>query len=163
MSLLSFRFLLNLTLPEHILAYVLASASNSLLLLPLSQFAAKAGQHIDVFPAIALHQLLLGVLIILLAISGMFGRTWRWQYPVTGILFAGYVASRMSTRFLTGLESINSVASQGISIAGDVPTLYLYGLAAAGTFTGMILSMRRAYGKLASARGSGPDLSQDAV
>ncbi len=105
----------------------------------------------DVILPIVAHQSLIGVLVVLLSISGGL-RTWRWQYKMVGILFAGYVGFRIATRFVAGLELINSIASQGVDVAGTLPMLYFYGLAAAAAYTGMILAMRRAYGKLASRR-----------
>lgn len=151
---MSNRISASLVWREHFLAYVLASACDIILLIPLSQLASRSGQQIDIVLSIGLHQLLIVVLLILLSLSGAFPRTWRWQYVLTAFLFAGYVAVRMSARFLAGLELIDSISGQGMSLTGALPMLYFSGLSAAAAYTGMVLSLRRAYGRLVSARSS---------
>lgn len=160
---MSFSDVARLTIREHLGAYAAASMADILLLIPISQFAERAGLGINLIPAVGLHQLLVGVLVLLLMISGSIAKTWRWQYVATGFLFAGYVAFRLSNRFLDGLEVINTLAAQGVSVTGMVPSLYSYGLGAAAMFTGMVLAMRRAYGRLLSARTTGVGLSDDSI
>lgn len=145
---------------EHFLAYALATACDLILLVPQSQLSARAGQQLDIVLPIVLHQSLIGVLVVLLSLSGGL-KTWRWQYKAVGILFASYVGFRIATRFVAGLELINSIASQGADVTGMLPMLYFYGLGAAAVYTGMILTMRRAYGKLASTRSWPQNLQQD--
>ena len=99
-----------------------------------------------------MHELLVGVLVLLLLFTGTVRRRWRWQYAVSGILFSVYVGIRMASRFLTGLESIRLLQSQNITTSSDFLMLYLYGLGAAASYFGMILALRRTYGKLLSAR-----------
>ena len=138
---------------EHLLAYALASACDLILLVPQSQLAMRAGQQLEVALPIILHQLIIGMLVVLLSISGAL-RTRRWQYTTVGILFAAYVGFRMATRFVASLELISLLAGQGVPDNGAVPSLYFYGLAAAAAYTGMILTLRRSYGKLTFSRNS---------
>jgi hypothetical protein len=139
-------------LREHIAAYLLASLTNILLLLPVSQLGAKAGHPVDLPMAVALHQLLVAVLVFLLTVSGMIRRGWRWQYAASGMLFSAYVGYRMASRFLAGLESISFLQSQNVSTSNELLMLYWYGLAAAASYFGTILAVRRAYGKITAAR-----------
>ena len=111
----------------------------------------RAGQQLEVALPIILHQSIIAVLVVLLSISGAL-RTRRWQYTTVGILFAAYVGFRMATRFVAGLELIDLIAGQGVPDNGAVPSLYFYGLAAAAAYTGMILTLRRSYGRLITTR-----------
>jgi hypothetical protein len=152
---LSFIVVARLTLREHLATYATASLANILLVIPVSQFSDRAGLSTNLILTVGLHQLLIGVLVFFLIVSGSIPKTWRWQYIATGLLVAGYVAVRLSNRFFAGLEIINSLALQGASVTGMIPTLYSYGLGAAGMFTGMVLAMRKAYGRIVSARSIG--------
>ena len=145
---MSFKTLAAVAAKEQILAYVLASISNIVLLIPQWQLAARAGITVEIPVSVALYQVLIGVLLVLLAISGTIRKRWKWQYGMIGLLTAGYVGYRLSTKFVAGLEAVSRIASSGASVAGDVPTLYSYGLGAALAYTGMILVMRRSYNKL---------------
>lgn len=160
---MSFADVARLTLREHLATYASASLANVLVLIPVSQFADRAGLSTNLILTVGLHQLLLGVLVVLLMISGSIPKTWRWQYVATGFLVAGYVAFRLSNRFLEGLEIINTLAVRGVSVAGMVPSLYSYGLGAAAMFTGMVLAMRSAYGRILSARSTGLGLIDDSI
>lgn len=160
---MSYTDIARLTLREHLAIYVTASLANILLLIPISQFADRAGTGANLVLTVGLHQLLLGVLVALLMVSGSIPKTWRWQYVATGFLVGGYVAFRLSDRFLDGLEIINTLAGRGVSIGGMVPSLYSYGLGAAAMFTGMVLAMRSAYGRILSARSTGLGLAEDSI
>ncbi len=121
-----------------------------MLLIPQWQLAVRAGLTVDVPVTVVLYQFLIGVLLVLFTISGTIRKGWRWEYVTTGLLIAGYVGYRLSTRFVAGLDAISRLATSGVSVVGYVPTLYSYGLGAALAYTGMILVMRRAYNKLAT-------------
>ena len=158
---MSFAEVARLTLREHLATYAAASLANILLVIPVSQFADRAGLSTSLTLTVGLHQLLVGVLVVLLMVSGSIPKTWRWQYVATGFLFAGYVGFRLSNRFLLGLEVINALALGGVSVAGMIPTLYSYGLGAGAMFTGMVLAMRRAYGRILSTRSTVLRLADD--
>lgn len=68
------------------------------------------------------------------------------------MLFSVYVGYRMASRFLAGLESISFLQSQNVSTSNELLMLYWYGLAAAASYFGTILAVRRAYGKITAAR-----------
>src|SRR3972149_3558980 len=95
---LSFAEVARLTLREHLATYAAASLANILLVIPVSRFADRAGLSTNLTLTVGLHQLLVGVLVVLLLVSGSIPKTWRWQYVATGFLFAGYVGFRLSNR-----------------------------------------------------------------
>ncbi len=117
----------------------------------MSQLGERAGRPVDFLIGLALHQVLVAVLVILLLLTTVV-RRWRWQYAVSGMTFSIYVGFGMASRFVAGLETIRVLQSQNLSSSNDVLMLYWYGLAAAASYFGMILALRKANGKLVSAR-----------
>ncbi len=86
------------------------------------------------------------------AYSGVARKGWRWQYVTTSTLFSGYVGYRLGTRFIVALELVGPLETKGVVVSEYLGFFYLLALGSAVSYVIMILVLRRAYGKLASAR-----------
>ncbi len=141
-----------LTAKEHTAAFILATIADIQLLVVLSQLAARAGLQFDLVRRVGVHELLLTILIFGVTSSAIATRGWRWQYVASSLLFSGYVGYRMATRFISALELVGPLQSRGIGVSEYLGFFYALALASAISYVLMILVLRRAYGKLVSAR-----------
>ncbi len=146
-----------MTAREHIAAYVLASVADILLLTVLSQLGSRAGVRVDLVRLVALHELVLAILMVGVVYSGVVRSGWRcWQYVTTSILFSGYVGYRMATRFIAALELVGPLETKGVVASEYLSFFYSLSLGSTVCYMLMILVLRKAYGRLATARISVP-------
>ncbi len=101
---------------------------------------------------VGVHELLLTILIFGVTSAGTARRGWRWRYVAFSLLFSGYVGYNMATRFISALELVAPLQSKGIGVSDYLGFFYPLALASAISYVLIVLLLRRAYGKLVSAR-----------
>ncbi len=151
-SRLSWRALVDLNLTEHLWAFILVSLADSLLLFQLSSLGSQLGTPIDVLGSMALQELVLAILLLVVVLSSVSERHWRWGYVVASFLFIGYAMLQMASRFIQALNFISQLQGRGVDVQGYLGPSYLLVLGSTVSFLLTILLLRRAYGKLIGAR-----------
>lgn len=151
-SRLSRRALLDLNLTEHFWAFILVSLADTFLLFQLSSLASRVGAPVDVLGSMAVQELVLAILLLVVVLSSISERVWRWGYVVASFLFIGYAMLQMASRFIQALDSISQLQARGIDVQGYLGPSYLLILGSTVSFLLTILLLRRAYGKLIGAR-----------
>ena len=147
---LSLRTILRLGRSEHVLALVLASLANSLLLFNRASLASRAGSNVgvDVLASALVQEGLLAILVLGIVVSSLSKFGWRWQYVLACFLFTGYGGLQMAGTFVSMLELVPALQSKGIGPQDYLGSSYMIALGSAVCYLLSILLLRRAYGRL---------------
>lgn len=167
---MSWRLLGSYNAREHWTVYLLASAANLFLSVPL-YIAARAGVlalvpvtgstsrfisaygigwgiAIDFLWTTLVFQGILGVLIVILSVTTLLQRGWRWLYIFSAFIVTGFVGYWLGARFLQTLTWVTLLQNSGIDSHGIYSDLFWYGLGATIFYVAMILMLRRSYDAL---------------
>lgn len=162
---------------EHLTAYLLATASNLLISIPLYT-AARAGAigllspggstgrfisaygigwgiTVDFFWTLLVFQCILAILVLTIAGASLMEKGWRGPYAFSALVTAGFVGYWLGARFLQTLDWVSLLQNSGIDSRGIYSDLFWYGLGATIFYVAMILVLRRSYNKLSELRNSG--------
>src|SRR5438132_4596474 len=122
---MSLRELLKVNSREHLAIYALAALANLLLSIPqylavntvlelgvnpkgataslIAQFGSSNGLVLDFLRSGLIFQGVMAVLVIGLVGAASSQRSWKWQYPLTGVFVYTYLAYHLGGKFLTAL------------------------------------------------------------
>ncbi len=134
------------------MAFVLASLANNLLLFNQASLALRAGSHVDVLVLMLFQEGLLAILILGVVVSSLSKLGWRWQYVLACFLFTGYAGLQMAGTFVSTLELVPTLQSEGIGVQEYLGTSYMLALGSAASYVLSILLLRRAYGRMLRAK-----------
>ncbi len=140
--------ILDLNLTEHFWALILASLANTLLLFPLASLSSRTGVPIDVPGGVALQESVLIILLLLVMLSSLPERAWRWGYVLASFLFIGYAILQMASSFIRALDFISQLQTVGIDVKGYIGPSYLVILGSTVSLLLTILLLKRSYGRL---------------
>ena len=157
---------------DHLAIYFLASLANLSISVPQFQavnMALELGIHpqgtlishygstmdlfLDSVLGILIFQGILAVLVLGVSASAS-TRKWRWQYSLTSILVASYVAYHLGGKFLNSLGWIGVLNTSGVNVSGIYGNLFWFGLLATICYFSAILFLRRSYSRIATAKQS---------
>ena len=167
---MSWRLLGSYNAREHWTVYLLASAANLFLSIPL-YIAARAGVlalvpvagstsrfisaygigwgiAIDFLWTSLIFQGILGVIVVAIAATTLVQRGWRWLYIFSAFIATGFVGYWLGARFLQTLTWVTLLQNNGIDSHGVYSDLFWYGLGATVFYVAMILTLRRSYDRL---------------
>ncbi len=156
---------------EHLGVYALATLANFLLSVPqylavntalglginpsgttaslISQYGSITGLILDFLRSSLLFQEVIAVMVIGLAGSASSRKGWRWQYVLTGVFIATYLAYHLGGKFLNALGWIGVLETSGVNVSGVYGDLFWFGLGATISYLLVILVLRRSYEKIA--------------
>lgn len=155
---------------EHLTVYLLATASNLFISIPL-YIAARAGSlalipirgstsrfisaygvswgiALDFLWTLFVFEGLLAVLVLAVAGITLIEKGWRGPYTFVALVISGFVGYWLGMRFLQTLDWVSLLQNSGIDSSGVYSDLFWYGLGATVFYVAMILVLRRSYGKL---------------
>jgi hypothetical protein len=157
---------------EHLAVYFVATLANLLLSVPqyqavnkaldlgirpggmtgslISQYGSTTGLLLDFVIGILIFQGIFAILIIGVSASAS-SRRWKWQYSITSILVASYLAYHLGGKFLNALGWIGVLETSGVDVSRIYGNLFWFGLFATICYLSSILLLRRSYGRLATA------------
>jgi len=92
---------------------------------------------------------ILGVLVVILAVSSVANAGWKWAFTLSGAAISGFVGYWLGAKFLAILEWISALQSNRVNSSDTYAGLFWFGLAATICYIAMILVLRKSYGKLA--------------
>lgn len=157
---------------DHLAVYFLASLANLSLSVPqfeavsmvldlgihpqgtlISHYLSTMDVFLDSVFGILIFQGILAVLILGVSASAS-TQKWRWQYSLTSILVASYVAYHLGGKFLNVLGWIGVLETSGVNVSGIYGNLFWFGLLATICYFSMILFLRRSYGRISTAQQS---------
>ena len=167
---MSLRLLGQYNRREHVTVYVLATASNLFIAIPL-YIAARAGalallpirgsttQYISAYGAswgiildflwtLFVFEGLLAVLVIAVAGTSLLQKGWKGPYAFSALIMSGFVGYWLGARFLQTLDWISILQNGGIDSSAVYSDLFWYGLGATIFYVAMILVLRKSYNKL---------------
>jgi hypothetical protein len=155
---------------DHWTIYLLATASNLFLAVPLyiaaragvlallplegstSQFISAYGINwgitLDFLWTMSIFQGILAVLVVTVAGMTLAEKSWRVLYAFSSIILSGFVGYWLGVRFLQTLGWVSVLQNSGIDSAGVFSDLFWFGLGATIFYVAMILVLRRSYNKL---------------
>lgn len=167
---MSWRLRGSYTAREHWIIYLLASAANLFLSVPLyiaarsgvlalvpvtgstsrfiSSYGVGWGIAIDFLWTTLIFQGLLGIIVVALAATTLVQKGWRWLYIFSAFIVTGFVGYWLGARFLQTLTWVTLLQNNGIDSHGVYSDLFWYGLGATIFYVAMILMLRRSYDKL---------------
>ncbi len=148
----SWTAILDLNLAEHFWALILVSLANALLLFPLSSLSSRVGAPVDILMSIVLQESVLMILLLLVMLSSLPERAWRWGYVLASLLFIGYAILQMASRFIQALDFISQLQASGVDVQGYIGPSYLIILGSTVSLLLTILLLRRSYGRLIGVR-----------
>lgn len=153
---------------DHLLVYSIASIANLSLSVPqfqavnmvlelgvhpqgtlISHYGSTIDLFLDSVIGILIFQGILAVLILGVSASAS-TRKWRWQYSLTSILVATYIAYHLGGKFLNALGWIGVLETSGVNVSGIYGNLFWFGLLATICYFSAILFLRRSYGRIAT-------------
>lgn len=159
---------------EHWTVYILASAANLFLSVPLyiaartgvlalvpvtgstsrfiSAYGVGWGIIVDFLWTTLIFQGILGVLVAVLAATTLVKRGWRWLYIFSAFIVTGFVGYWLGARFLQALTWVTLLENSGINSHSVYSDLFWYGLGATIFYVAMILFLRKSYSQLMTAR-----------
>ncbi len=159
---------------EHLAVYTLATLANILISIPqylslnnalqlgvslrgatgvpITAYGSSTGIALYLVEMGLIFQGLMAVLVVGVTWSASSNKNWRWQYTLTSVLTAGYLAYRLSNRFLSTLDSIGVLQASGFDVSNVYAELFWFGLATTGWYILAILWLRLSYGKLLAER-----------
>ncbi len=171
---MSWRALSRFNAREHVAVYILASISNILLTIPqylavysavhsylpvqgstaglIARYGVSLGVVFDFIATVLVFQGILAVLVLTVAASSNARTGWRWLYALSAAFVTGYVGYWLGAKFLRDLEWVSLLQNSGIDSSGVYSSLFWFGLGATICYVGMILVLRKSYGKLTSTR-----------
>ena len=174
---MSWRLLGRYNPQEHLTAYLLATASNLFISIPLytaaragaigllspggstgrfiSEYGISWGITVDFFWTLLVFQGLLAILVLTIAGTSLIEKGWRGLYAFLGLVTAGFVGYWLGARFLQTLDWVSLLQNSGIDSRGVYSDLFWYGLGATIFYVGMILVLRRSYNRISELRNSG--------
>jgi hypothetical protein len=169
------RNTLGVNAQEHLAVYSVATIANILLSVPqfqavnealdlgirpagttrslVSQYGSTTGLLLDFVIGILIFQGIFAVLMLGVSASAS-SRGWKWQYSVTSVLVASYLAYHLGGKFLNALGWIGVLETSGVNVSGIYGNLFWFGLFATICYISSILFLRRSYGRLGSIRRS---------
>ena len=166
------REIFGVNVRDHLAVYSLASLANLSISVPqfqavnlvlelgirpqgavISHYGSTMDLFLDSVFGILIFQGILAVLILGVSASAS-TRKWRWQYSLTSILVASYVAYHLGGKFLNALGWIGVLEASGINVSGVYGNLFWFGLIATICYFSTILFLRRSYGRIATAKQS---------
>jgi hypothetical protein len=92
---------------------------------------------------------ILGVLLVILAVSSIDNAGWKWAYAFSGVAISGFVGYWLGAKFLAILEWISALQNNRVNSSDAYAGLFWFGLAATICYVAMILVLRKSYDKLA--------------
>jgi hypothetical protein len=159
---------------EHWTIYLLATASNLLLAIPLyiaaragvlalipvrgstlqfvSAYGVAWGITLDFLWTLLIFQAILAVLVITLAATSLTDKSWRVSYVFSGLIMSGFVGFWLAARFVQTLNWISVLENSGIDGSGIYDDLFWFGLGAAVFYVATIVVLRKSYDKLKEQR-----------
>ena len=159
------------SLREHLGTYLLGSLSSAFLTasqylavssavssyLPVdpwtSALITSYGRVLGIILVLLLNSLvfqgILSVLVVILAVSSVANAGWKWAFTLSGVAISGFVGYWLGAKFLAILEWISALQSNRVNSSDTYAGLFWFGLAATICYIGMILVLRKSYGKLA--------------
>jgi hypothetical protein len=159
---------------EHLAIYVLATLANFLLSVPqylavntalelavypkgttaslIGQFGSSNGLALDFLRSGLIFQGVMAVLLIGLVGSASSRRSWKWQYPLTGLFVSTYLAYHLGGKFLNALGWIGVLETSGVNVSNVYGDLFWFGLASTVCYVIVVLVLRRSYGRLKEER-----------
>jgi len=165
---------------EHLAIYALATLANFLLSVPqylavktalelginpngttaslITQYGSNTGLFLDFLRSGLVFQGVMAVLVIGLPWSASSRRGWRWQYVLTGMFLATYLAYHLGGKFLNALGWIGVLETSGVNVSGVYGDLFWFGLGTTICYLLVILVLRRSHGKLVMSRHHEKDL-----
>ncbi len=168
---MSLRELLNVNSREHLVIYALATLANLLLSIPqylavntalelavnpkgataslIAQFGSSNGLVLDFLRSGLIFQGVMGILVIGLVGAASSQRSWKWQYPLTGVFVSMYLAYHLGGKFLNALGWIGVLETSGVNVSNVYGDLFWFGLGTTICYLLVILVLKRSYGKLA--------------
>src|SRR5262249_16084638 len=152
---------------EHTTAYALATLSNLLLSIPeylavhlafvtnlpvkgsvsgfIATYGLGLGLIVDFLWTVMVFQALLVILILAVSTTSLVQKSWRWLYVLGAMMICGLVGYWIGAKFLATLGWISLLQNSGVDASGIYSDLFWFGLAATGSYVGMILVLRRSY------------------
>ena len=92
---------------------------------------------------------ILGVLVVILAVSSVANAGWKWAFTLSGVAISGFVGYWLGAKFLAILEWISALQNNRVNSSDTYAGLFWFGLAATICYVAMILVLRKSYDKLA--------------
>lgn len=155
---------------DHLAVYFLASLANLSLSVPqfqavnmvlelgihpqgtlISHYGSTMDLFLDHVFGILIFQGILAVLILGVSASAS-TRKWRWQYSLTSMLVASYVAYHLGGKFLNALGWIGVLETSGANASGIYGNLFWFGLVTTICYFSTILFLRRSFGSIATVK-----------
>jgi hypothetical protein len=171
---MSWRLLGEYNAREHWSVYLLATAANLFLSIPLyiaaragilaqlpltgstSQFISAYGVNwgivLDFLWTTLIFQGILAVLVVTVAATTLLQKGWRWLYIFSAFIVSGFVGYWLGARFLQTLSWVSLLQNSGIDSSGVYSDLFWYGLGATVFYVAMMLVLRRSYNRLVTSR-----------
>ena len=168
---MSLRELLSVNSREHLAIYALATLANLLLSIPqylavntalelavnlkgttaslIAQYGSSNGLVLDFLRSGLIFQGVMAVLVIGLVGAASSRRSWKWQYPLTGVFVSMYLAYHLGGKFLNALGWIGVLETSGVNVSNVYGDLFWFGLGTTICYLLVILVLRKSYGKLA--------------
>jgi hypothetical protein len=171
---MSWRLLGEYNAREHWSVYLLATAANLFLSIPLyiaaragilallpltgstSQFVSTYGVSwgivIDFLWTTLIFQGILAVLVVTVAATTLLHKGWRWLYVFSALTVSGFVGYWLGARFLQTLSWVSLLQNSGIDSSGVYSDLFWSGLGATIFYVAMILVLRWSYNRLVATK-----------
>jgi len=168
---MSLRELLSVNSREHLAIYALAALANLLLSIPqylavntalelgvnpkgataslIAQYGSSNGLVLDFLSSGLIFQGVIAVLVIGLVGAASSQRSWKWQYPLTGVFVSTYLAYHLGGKFLNALGWIGVLETSGVNVSSVYGDLFWLGMGTAICYLLGILVLRRSYNRLA--------------
>ena len=160
---------------EHLTIYLLATASNLFISIPLyiaaraaavallplqgstgrfiSAYGISWGVTVDFLWTLFVFQGLLSILVLALAGASSVEKGWRGPYVFVSLITTGFVGYWLGAKFLQTLDLVSLLQNSGIDSSPVYADLFWYGLGATIFFLAMMLVLRRSYNKLSELHG----------
>jgi len=168
---MSLRDLLKVNSREHLGIYALATLANLLLSIPqylavntalglgvnpkgataslIAQYGSSNGLVLDFLRSGLIFQGVMAVLVIGLVGAASSQKSWKWQYPLTGVFVSTYLAYHLGGKFLNALGWIGVLENSGVNVSNVYGDLFWFGLGTETCYLLGILVLRRSYNRLA--------------
>src|SRR5438309_8903232 len=171
---MSLRELLSVNSREHLAIYALAALANLLLSIPqylavntalelgvnpkgatailIAQYGSSNGLVLDFLSSGLIFQGVIAILVIGLVGAASSQRSWKWQYPLTGVFVSMYLAYHLGGKFLNALGWIGVLETSGVNVSNVYGDLFWFGLGTTICYLLVILVLKRSYAKLVIGR-----------
>ncbi len=158
---------------DYLTGYTLATIANLLVLIPqysttvrvillqgpvqfpavaywLEKYSLSTSVFLVFLPSILFFQLVLAIGVVWTNRIGDLRRGWRWKFRILSMGIVFYVGGTLGLDFLNSLNLASIMSSLNMDIGPLLQTFYVFNLAAAICYFGLVLVMRRAYTRLSS-------------